>query len=88
MPLKDFEPKQISFTYPDSMVSYWLQTQTCKNYYRDEYHGRVFSMDEILELIDRFGISDRDWQVQTDRKYDLFIEAQIWNIESIDLWGI
>jgi hypothetical protein len=88
IPLKDFEPKQISFTYPDSMVSYWLQTQTCKNYYRDEYHGRVFSMDEILKLIDRFGISDRDWQLQTDRKYDLFIEAQIWNIESIDLWGI
>ena len=80
MPIADFDPEQISFTYPDSMLSYWLQTQTDKEYYHPEYHGRVFYLHEIPELINLYGIPDREWQTQADRKYDLFIEAQVWNI--------
>jgi hypothetical protein len=80
MPITSIDPEQISFTYPDSMVSYWLQTQTDKDYYRSEYHGRVFSLAETTQLIDRFGIPDREWETQANRKYDLFIEAQVWNI--------
>ncbi len=80
IPISDFDLQQISFTYPDSMVSYWLKTQTDKNYHQSEYHGRVFLLDEILKLINRLGIPDREWQTQSHRKYDLFIEAQVWNI--------
>ena len=81
IPLSAFKPEQISFTYTDSMVSYWLQSQSDKNYYHPEYHGRIFSIDEILELIDRFGVPDREWRTQENRKYDLFIEAQVWNLD-------
>lgn len=80
MPISDFDPEQISFTYSDSMLSYWLQTQTDKEYYHLEYHGQVFSLNELSQLIDQYGIPKREWQTQADRKYDLFIEAQIWNI--------
>jgi hypothetical protein len=79
IPLASLKPQQISFTYPDSMVSYWLQSQSDKDYYQPEYHGRVFAIDEIVEIIDRFGIPDREWQNQPERKYDLFIEVQVWS---------
>jgi hypothetical protein len=79
IPLTAFNSEQISFTYPDSMVSYWLQSHSDKDYYQHEYHGRVFSIDEITEIIDRFGIPDREWQNRSERKYDLFIEAQVWS---------
>jgi hypothetical protein len=79
IPLTVFNSEQISFTYPDSMVSYWLQSQSDQEYYQTEYHGRVFSIDEITKIIDRFGIPDREWQNQPERQYDLFIEAQVWS---------
>ena len=42
-------------------------------------------MTEIYQIIDRFGIPDREWQTEPTRKYDLFIEAQGWGtIESGD----
>ena len=79
VPITSFDPEQISFTYPDSMVSYWLQSQSDKDYYQPEYHGRVFTLAEIEEIIDRFGIPLREWQFEPNRQYDLFIEAQVWN---------
>jgi hypothetical protein len=79
IPITDFEPNQVSFTYPDSMVSYWLQSQRERDYYRSAYHGQVFTLAEIQKIIDRFGIPEREWQIDPHRKYDLFIEAQVWN---------
>jgi hypothetical protein len=78
-PISDFNPKQVSFTFPDSMVSYWLRSQTHADYYHPEYHGQVFLLDEICQIINQFGIPDREWQTEESRKYDLFIEAQVWD---------
>jgi hypothetical protein len=77
-----FHPDRVSFTYPDSMISYWLKNQTDSIFYRPEYHGKVFSVGDIEYIIDRFGIPDREWETDPIRKYDLFIEAQVW--ESIE----
>jgi len=79
VPISAFSPEYVSFTYPDSMVSYWLQSQTDKIYYHPEYHGQVFSFDEIIGIIDKFGIPQEEWRTEEARKYDLFIEAQVWN---------
>ncbi len=76
IPITDFDPDLVSFTYPDSMVSYWLRSQIDRDYYQPEYHGRVFTLAKIPGIIDRFGIPVREWQTDADRKYDLFIEAQ------------
>ena len=78
MPIEAFKPEQVSFTYSDSMVSYWLKSQTAKAFYRAEYHGQVFLMDEISKIIDKFRIPDQEWRFEEERKYDFFIEAQIW----------
>ncbi len=82
IPLANFNPDRVSFTYPDSMISYWLKSQPDKIFYHPEYHGKVFRLSEIEEIIDRFGIPNREWETDPARKYDLFIEAQVWeNIE-------
>jgi hypothetical protein len=83
--ISTFDPDRISFTYPDSMISYWLNSQTERDFYHPEYHGKVFRLGEIQAIIDRFGIPQREWESDPTRKYDLFIEAQVW--ESIPEWS-
>jgi hypothetical protein len=77
-PISFFQDKQVSFTYPDSMISYWLKGQTDKIFYRPEYHGQVFNLSEIYQMIAVFDIPVEEWRTEELRRYDLFIEAQIW----------
>ncbi len=78
IPISAFDADRVSFTYPDSMISYWLNSHTERDFYHPEYHGKVFRISEIQKIIDRFGIPDREWETDLTRKYDLFIEAQVW----------
>jgi hypothetical protein len=78
LPISTFHPNHISFTYPDSMVSCWLRSQTNQVFYRPEYHGQVFLLSEISKIIDMSGIPSEEWRTEETRKYDLFIEAQVW----------
>lgn len=80
LPVSVFSPEQISFTYPDSMISYWLRSQTDKVFYHSEYHGQVFLLNEIFKIIDKFGTPSEEWRTEETRKYDLFIEAQVWDV--------
>jgi hypothetical protein len=77
-PISAFPPEHISFTYPDSMISYWLRRQTDQVFYRSQYHGQVFRLSEISQVIAEFGIPNEEWRTEEARKYDLFIEAQLW----------
>jgi hypothetical protein len=78
MPRSAFRADQISFTYPDSMISDWLRTQTDERFYHPEYHGQVFTLSEIRQIIDQFCLPGEAWRTDKTRKYDLFIEAQVW----------
>lgn len=78
IPLTNFDSKQISFTYSDSMVSYWLKSQTHQEFLCSKYHGQVFTLSEICQITDEFGIPEEEWRTDASRKHDLFIEAQIW----------
>ncbi len=77
-PVSAFQLEQVSFTYSDSMISYWLKSQTNQVFYRCEYHGQVFMLSEIRRIIDAFGVPNEEWRTEEARKYDLFIEAQVW----------
>jgi hypothetical protein len=77
-PVSAFQSEQVSFTYPDSMISYWLKSQTNQVFCRPEYHGQVFVLSEISRIIDTFGAPNEEWRTEEARKYDLFIEAQVW----------
>jgi hypothetical protein len=70
IPISAFDADRVSFTYPDSMISYWLNSQTDRDFYHSEYHGKVFSSIEIREIIYRFVIPDRQWETDPTRKYD------------------
>lgn len=70
---------QVSFTYPDSMVSYWLRTQTDQRFYQSAYHGQVFTVGEIFDIIEHFGLPSEVWRTDPTRKHDIFIEAQLWS---------
>jgi hypothetical protein len=60
------------------MISYWLKSQTHQVFYHAEYHGQVFGLSEISQVIAEFGIPHEEWRTEETRKYDLFIEAQVW----------
>jgi hypothetical protein len=77
-PVSAFQSEQVSFTYPDSMISYWLKSQTNQVFCHPEYHGQVFVLSEISSIIDAFGVPNEEWRTEEARKYDLFIEAQVW----------
>jgi hypothetical protein len=82
IPLSTVHPNRVSFTYPDSMISYWLKSQPDRIFYHPEYHGRVFCLSEVEDIISQFGIPNREWETDSARKYDIFIEAQVWeNLE-------
>ncbi|NEU73067.1 hypothetical protein PI95_010970 [Hassallia byssoidea VB512170] len=81
--VSEFNLKEISFTYPDSMISYWLKDKKQEPFYQPDYHGQVFRLDEIVQIIKKSGIPVEEWKLEKTRKYDIFIEAQIWNEQGI-----
>jgi hypothetical protein len=78
IPISAIDPDRVSFTYPDSMISYWLKSQTDRAFYHPKYHGKVFKLSKIHQIIEQFGIPSREWETDATRQYDLFIEAQVW----------
>lgn len=83
IPISEFEPKEVSFTYPDSMISYWLKDKKQAPFYQPDYHGQVFRLDEIIQVIKKYRIPVEEWKTQKARKHDIFIEAQIWNEQAV-----
>ncbi|MDB5553741.1 MAG: hypothetical protein JWL86_3725 [Rhizobium sp.] len=79
MPLALFSPKVLTFTFPDSMASLPIATLESHRPERRPYHGKVFTLQEIEEVIEEFGLPDKHWQVDHLRRFDRFIEVQVWD---------
>ena len=79
LPLAEIPPDAITFTYPDSMASLPIATQDHHARHRKDYHGRVFTLDEIGGVVARFGLPGERWQREPSMLYDRFIEAQVWD---------
>ena len=71
----------ISFTYPDSMPSLAIATDTTgrEDLYRKPIHGQVFTLEEIIEVIQEYGMPGNKWKTEEHWQYDRFIEAQVWD---------
>ena len=79
IPLKIFSPKEISFTYPDSFFSAWLNENKNHPLFNKELSGRVFTIEKLNELT-RQGAIPTDQSIDTKYyKYQFYIEAQVWN---------
>jgi hypothetical protein len=73
--LSDLDPDTTSLTYPDSFIAL---TRADKPYY-----NQVFLLEEVDEIVERFGIPKADSSVPYERywesDFELYIEVQIWD---------
>jgi hypothetical protein len=79
VPLSILSAEQVSFTYPDSMVSAMIAAERNPEYYEPDYHGKVFTLEEIRRIIERKGLPGEGWQTKMPKRYAHYIEAQVWN---------
>jgi hypothetical protein len=79
VPLALFQECDISFTYPDSMVSFLVANQKEAEYYLPEYHGKVFTLPEIRSIIETNGLPGERWGTNLPGHLANYIEAQVWN---------
>ena len=79
VPLSIFEEGDISFTYPDSMVSWMLEQEKNPAHYQPDYHGKVFTRSEILAIVEEKGLPEAGWETNVPDHLAHYIEAQVWN---------
>ena len=83
IPLSVLTQEDVSFTYPDSMLSYWFGRDKPAEYYQAELHGQVFMLSEILLIVKQKGMPEEDWEIKLPRHLAPYIEAQVWNRERL-----
>lgn len=79
LPLSIFSEYDLSFTYPDSMISLWFANEKPSEYYLPEYHGKVFTLPEILAIVRERGLPEIAWGTNLPADLAPYIEAQVWN---------
>jgi hypothetical protein len=83
IPLSLFQECDVSFTYPDSMVSFLLAYEKAPEYYLPDYHGKVFTLSEISSIIESNGLPGETWGNHLPRFLPNYIEAQVWHHEPL-----
>jgi hypothetical protein len=75
-----------SFTYPDSFFFVWLSRNKDHELYNQELNGRIFTIEEVLNLVTENKIPQN---VQMDTaygyKFEFYIEAQVWDWDILKL---
>jgi hypothetical protein len=79
IPLSVFTEYDVSFTYPDSMISIWFGREKPIEYYLPDYHGKVFTLSEILSIVASKGLPEEEWETNLPSHLAPYIEAQVWN---------
>ncbi len=71
IPLANFLPHQVSFTYGDSFPA--MRSQDGRS-----YRGQVYTMHELSDLIERYGLP-QEWNSDGTKGPERYIEAQVWD---------
>jgi hypothetical protein len=79
VPLSILREDEVSFTYPDSMVSALICQHKDASYYEPEYHGKAFTLQEMERIISVRGLPGEGWETSMPKHYAHYIEAQVWN---------
>ena len=72
IPIEAFDTRKISFTYGDSMPTFSPRVNDGK-----EYRRKVYTYDEILEIIEKYGLP-QDWNDDGSHGPERYIEAHVW----------
>jgi hypothetical protein len=83
VPLALFQECEVSFTYPDSMVSFLIANQKESEYYLPDYHGKLFTLSEILSIVESNGLPGEKWGTNLPSHLANYIEAQVWNQKTL-----
>jgi hypothetical protein len=83
IPLSVFQEGDVSFTYPDSMISLWFGNDKPAEYYQPDLHGKVFTRTEILAIVAARGMPEEGWEPRLPDHLAPYIEAQVWNREPL-----
>ena len=83
VPLSLFRECDISFTYPDSMISVPMANQKESECYLPDYHGKLFTLSEICSIVESNGLPGENWGTNLPSFMPNFIEAQVWNQEAL-----
>lgn len=79
IPLEEFDLKTVSFTYGDSHPVFSPKVNKMDG---KEYRKRLYTYDEILEVIKKYGLP-QDWNNDGTYGPERYIEAHIWSDETI-----
>lgn len=79
LPLAAFADDMLTFTYPDSMASLPLGARADLTHEGRPYHGRVFTLAEIRDVISAFGMPVRTELGASIGGHDRFVEVQLWD---------
>jgi hypothetical protein len=87
IPLTEFTEFDVSFTYPDSMISHWFDRDKPVEYYQPELHGKIFTLSEILSIVETKGLPEKDWETNLPWEFAPYIEAQVWRHEILEKYN-
>lgn len=77
IPVEEFDIRTVSFTYGDSHPTFSSKVNDGK-----EYRRKLYTYDEILEIIQKYGLP-QDWNDDGKHGPERYIEAHIWSDEII-----
>jgi hypothetical protein len=83
VPVSIFDEGDISFTYPDSMVTLLMDNLKNPEFYQPDYHGKLFTLAEIRTIVAQKGMPDEGWETKVPDHFAHYIEAQVWNREPL-----
>lgn len=77
IPVEEFDLRTVSFTYGDSMPTFSDSVNDGK-----EYRKKLYTYDEILEVIDKYGLP-QEWNDDGVHGPERYIEAHVWSDKAI-----
>jgi hypothetical protein len=85
IPLARLPSEQVSFTYPDSVTSMGLLAEFGIELPVRPHHGIVFRIEELRDVITRYGLPEGQEPVSYDghqfEEFEHYIEVQVWTDE-------
>ena len=70
----------VSFTYGDSHPTFSGRVNDGK-----EYRGRLYTYDEILKIIEKYGLP-QIWNPNFEHGPECYVEVQIWTDRGLEKW--
>ncbi len=82
----DLDPACVSFTLTDSFFNYRRQSLHGEPIPPRRYHDELFLADELPALLEEFDLPTERWRDDPERRFEVYVEAQLWSDEPVSRW--